>query len=331
MLFRLFCAVLFLVAFFSEAKTEDVIRVGGQGIPVSLLIAEAKGFMKAEGIRTERFSEINSTEGLRRFAEGEYDIIHTGSDNVIAWEEGQGADGRKHDFIFFMGGRKGIGNTLVVPRQVKTFADLKGKLLAVDAYNTGFAPVLVYILHKNGLTLKKDYELKPVGGGDLRSESVKKGETFAGLIGLDQELKNKGYYVLARAQDYLTDYAAGEGAARRDWARQHQDLLVRYIRGVLRGTDWILDPHNEPEAVAILASSLQRSHDQAQQVYREALDPQIGLIPHAKINPNGIKTLLELRKLMGQMKDPLPPPSKYIEERYYRKALATLGASGMAN
>ena len=57
---------------------------------------------------------------------------------------------------------------------------------------------------------------------------------------LGYELKKRGYYVLARAQDYFTAYAVGEGAARRDWAQQHADLLVRYIRAIVRGTDWIV-------------------------------------------------------------------------------------------
>jgi ABC-type nitrate/sulfonate/bicarbonate transport system substrate-binding protein len=326
--FRLLVAVLLILGFPPVSPAEDVIKLGGQGVPLSLLIAEAKGFLKAEGIRAEVQSENSSTEGLQRFADGEYDIIHTGSDNVIAWAEGQGADRKNHDFIFFMGGRKGIGNTLVVPPQVKSFADLKGKLLAVDAYNSGFAPVLVYILHKNGLTLKKDYEMKAVGGDGLRRDSILKGETFAGLISLDEEMKKRGYYVIARAQDYFTAYAVGEGAARREWAQQHEDLLVRYIRGVLRGTGWILDPNNKQDVLQVLTSSLHRSPEQAEQLYRGALDHKIGLIPRAKINPNGIKTLLELRKLMGQMNDPLPAPSKYIDERYYKKALATLGGSG---
>jgi hypothetical protein len=40
---------------------------------------------------------------------------------------------------------------------------------------------------------------------------------------------------------------------------------------------------------------------------------------------DGIRTVLELREIAGLMKAPVPKPEKYIDERFYQKALATLG------
>jgi len=315
-----------ILSLWSPAWAEDVLRVGGFGQDAVGIVAEGKGFLKAEGIRKEYHSVRASVELMQNFGGGTYDVIHTTADNVIAWAEGQGADRTTHDFIIFIGGRKTLTNEFAVAPEIKTFTDLKGsgKIFAVDAYNTGYAPVLVAILQKHGIILKKDYEMKPVGGGSSRVEAVKRGEAIGGMLTLDDELKRKGFHVLARAQDYFPAYAVGIGAARRDWAQQHEGLLVRYTRALIRATDWILDPKNKQVALQTLQARLQGSVEEAAELYNEAVNPNVGLIPRGKINPQGIQTILDIRRVMDEMKGPLPSPSKYIDERYYQKAIASI-------
>jgi hypothetical protein len=51
----------------------------------------------------------------------------------------------------------------------------------------------------------------------------------------------------------------------------------------------------------------------------------MGLTPRSRIDTEGIRTVLELRESAGLMKPPVPKPEKYIDDRFYKKALATLG------
>ena len=39
---------------------------------------------------------------------------------------------------------------------------------------------------------------------------------------------------------------------------------------------------------------------------------------------DGIQSVLELREIAGLMKPPLPKPEKYIDEHFYKQALAGL-------
>jgi len=39
----------------------------------------------------------------------------------------------------------------------------------------------------------------------------------------------------------------------------------------------------------------------------------------------GIRAVIELREIAGLMKPPVPKPEKYVDERFYKKALATMG------
>jgi hypothetical protein len=51
----------------------------------------------------------------------------------------------------------------------------------------------------------------------------------------------------------------------------------------------------------------------------------MGLTPRSRIDMEGIRTVIELREIAGLMKPPVPKPEKYVDERFYQQALATLG------
>ena len=300
-------------------------QIGGFSREPASLIADKKGFLQEEGLRME-YTRVNSSfELMQGFVDGQFEVIHTNADNIIAWAEGQGLDQTPHDFVIFMGGRRGLLQRLVVGPEIKSFDDLKGKTLAVDAYNTGYAPVLVYMLKQEGLTLEQDYEMKPVGGGRLRRDAVKRGEAVGGFMSLDEELEQRGFYLLARSDTYITSYSRGVGAARRSWAEQNEELLVRYIRAMVRATDWLLDPQNEAEAIEVFLSENPEPPEQAEEIYEEALDPQFGVIPRAAVERDGIQMILEIREVMGEMEAPLPSPEKYVDERYHQEAITSLG------
>jgi ABC-type nitrate/sulfonate/bicarbonate transport system substrate-binding protein len=246
---------------------------------------------------------------MTKLISGEYDIIQTNADNVIAWTEGQGIDEQTHDFIIIMGGYRGRAPLeLVVGPGVLSVEDLRGQVLAVDAIDTGYSTMLVYMLHQEGLVWKKDYQLKSVGGGPMRREAMINGEIIGGLVPLDDELQQKGFYTLLSSRDYITDYARGVTAVRRDWAEQNEELLVRYIRSMTGAINWLLDAENKAAALATIMS----------------VNATFGFIPDARIEAAGIEQVLKLRAVMGHMKHPLPSPDKYIESRFHQTAMDSL-------
>ena len=140
----------------------------------------------------------------------------------------------------------------------------------------------------------------------------------------DEEIQKRGFKVLARAEDHVAHYARGLGAARRDWANAHEDLLVRFIRAMIRTTDWVMDPKNKEEVINVLLTENKNIRARAEDDYEETTSPQFGFTPRSRIDTAGIRTIIELRQTAGLMKPPLPKPEKYIDERFYQKAVATL-------
>jgi ABC-type nitrate/sulfonate/bicarbonate transport system substrate-binding protein len=308
-----------------KAMAEDTLKIGLFNRDAAIIAAEGKGFLKQENLRAEIHTVTDSPTLLRNLIKGNYDLILNNADNVIAWAEGQGEDPQKNDFVIFLGGSQGVDQKLVVAPAIKDFPDLKGKLLAADAVTTGYAVVAMAILKKHGLEWKRDYEVKSFGNTIARADAMSRGDAAGAMMSLpDEEIQKRGFKVLAQAQDYVKHYARGLGATRREWANAHEDLTVRFTRAMIRATDWLQDPRNKDEAVQLLLGETKNNKARAESMYRQTLSPTMGLTPRSRIDLEGIRTVIELRETAGLMKPPVPKPEKYVDERFYQKALATL-------
>jgi len=309
-----------------QVMAEDVIRIGLFNRDAAIIAAEAKGFLNQENLRVEINTVTDSPTLLRNLISGQYDLILNNADNVIAWAEGQGEDPQKNDFVIFLGGSQGVDQKLVVGPGINGYSDLKGKIFAVDAPTTGYAIVGVYIMKKHGLEWNRDYTFKSFGNTTARADAMSRGEAAGAMMSMaDEEIQKRGFTMLAQAQDYVKHYARGLGATRREWANKNEDLVVRFVRAMIRASDWLQAPTNKAEVIEVLSGATHNNQARAESLYRQTLSPTLGLTPRSRIDMDGIRTVLELREIAGLMKAPVPKPEKYIDERFYQKALATLG------
>jgi len=305
--------------------SEDLIRIGTFNKDAVVIAAQERGFLKTENIRIEMNTVTDSPTLMCNLITGRYDVILNNADNVIAWTEGQGADPTPNDFVIVLGGSRGLRHALVVHSSVNNFNDLKGKILAVDAPTTGYAIVMICILKQHGLELNRDYAFKAFGNTTKRAEAINRGEAWAGMLNFsDDEIQRLGFKVLARSEDYVTDYARGLAATRRAWADANEELLVRFVRAMIRATDWVADAKNKNSVIDLLLPETKNSRARAEEMYGESISPRFGFTPRSRIDMEGIRTVLELRETAGLIKPPVPEPRKYIDERFYNKALATL-------
>ena len=141
----------------------DVLRIAGFDKDVTLGVAAARGFLAAQNIGITFDQVPNSTAEMTGLLEGNWDIAFDNGDNVVAWDEGMGADGKAHDLVIFMGGAIELAQDLFVTPEITSVKDLEGKILGADAVGTGFAVVLRYILQSHDLLFERDYRFKPVG------------------------------------------------------------------------------------------------------------------------------------------------------------------------
>lgn len=195
----------------------------------------------------------------------------------------------------------------------------------MDAPTTGFAIVMIYILKQRGLELNRDYTFKAFGNTPKRADGLSRGEARGGMMNLPKdEIQRRGFKVLARSEDYVTHYARGLGATRREWANANEELLVRFIRAFVRATDWVMDAKDKKDVIEILLPENNNSKARAEEAYEECVSPRFGFTPRSRIDLQGIRAVLELRRTAGLMKPPLPKPEMYVDDRFYKKAVAGL-------
>ncbi len=298
-----------------------IVFPGGFNWPI--WVAQEKGYFANNGIEVKLTPTPNSVFQLTNLIEGKFDIGMTAVDNVIAYMEGQGEApvATQPDLFAFMGGDNGFLSLVVAP-EVKTFADLKGKTLSVDALTTGYAFVLLDLLERSGLK-QGDYEIAKAGGVLQRWEALRE-KKHAGtmlITPFDIIAKGMGFNVLQRAIDVYGHYQGLIGATRRSWAEANQGKLNGYIRAYTTALDWLGSPANKDEAIAILRKNLpQMSEQLAAQAYAELAPPK-GFTPKAKIDIDGVKRVLELRSKYGEPKKSLTDAAKYYDGKYYEAAV----------
>jgi len=319
-LFACLCSLLAVQAQAQQSLQPVSVIVFPGGFNWPIWIAQEKGYFARGGIEVKLTNTPNSVFQLTGLIDGKFDIAVTAIDNVVAYMEGQGEAKTEStpDLTVFMGGDNGFLSVVTVP-DVKKIQDLKGRTVSVDALTTGYAFVLFDLLKRAGLQ-RGDYKVEKAGGVLARWEAIKEKKHEATLLitPFDILAKAAGLNVLEYAIDAYGHYQGLVGAARRTWAAQHAKEVEAYIRGNIEGVDFLRDPKNKPEAIAILRKNLpQMSEALAEQSY-SVMSGAKGFTPKAAIDVEGVRKVLALRSEYGEPKKALSDPTKYYDPKYYQ-------------
>jgi ABC-type nitrate/sulfonate/bicarbonate transport system substrate-binding protein len=299
-----------------------IVFPGGFNWPI--WVAKEKGFFERQGIDVKITPTPSSVFQLTNLIDGKFDIAMTAIDNLIAYREGQGEVPKEGPDLFaFMGGDNGFLRLVTVP-EVKSYRELKGKTLSVDAMTTGYAFVLFEILARNKMVMNKDYKVVTAGGVLQRFQALME-KKHAGTLLLspfEVQAEEKGFHRLANATDVLGRYQGLVGGARKAWAEQHSDAVVGYIRGFSDAVDWLYNPDNREEAITIFLKNLPNASPQAALVaYGILLSPADGFQKKAKIDLEGVKTVLALRSKYAKPHKTLKDASQYYDPSFYEAAM----------
>lgn len=300
------------------------INVFPGAINVPLWSGIRQGFFASRGLEMEIVYTPNSIKQLTGIAAGRFDIMLTAIDNIIAYKEGQGevpADGDT-DLFAFMGSDDAFLR-FVVQEDIRSFADLPGKILTADALTTGFAFVLRRMLALNGID-ENDIEWMSTGGVLQRWQAMMEHPEQKGTLQVTPfEIMgaSKGHHVLARAADVLDSYQGIVGGARAAWARENTHDLSGFIAGWLESVNWMYDPANRETALDIIAENMpQMPRPVAAAACDIFFDEGTGMRRDGTFDMPGIATVLDLRREFGPAPDDLHGPEHYIDTAYLETA-----------
>lgn len=301
----------------------QVISFGG-GFNLPLWAAKDQGFFKQHGIEVQHTITADSKQVFSGLMEGKYHVAITALDNILAYQEGQGElkFDPPSDFFGFMGSDDGFLSLVAAP-DVKSFADLKGKTISVDAMSNGFSFALRDMLARNGIK-ESDVQWARAGGTDRRFAALMEGQHAATMLRapFDLQAKNRGFNQLATTRSTIGNYMGIVGASRRSWAASNEAQVVSFIRAYRDAIRWLKMPENRPQAQALLMKYVPNMNAQiAAQSGDLLLDPQSGFFSDVQLDDKGIQAVMDLRSKLGESTQKLTDPSKYVDKRYWQKAM----------
>jgi ABC-type nitrate/sulfonate/bicarbonate transport system substrate-binding protein len=287
-------------------------------------VAQDRGLFARNGLTVNVAETPGSVIQWTSLAEGRSDIVITLMDNVVAYREGQGeAQVTVPDAIAVMASDALLMPALMTQPDIKSYDDLRGRSLSVDAAVTGLALILYALLEKGGLK-PGDYQIVRTGGVLARFEALKRLE-FAGALfntPFSTQLEELGFRSLDTTASVMEHYQGHVVATRAGWAKANSRTLQGFLRALSDAIDWLYDPANRADAFAIFRDHMPANDDNAAGIaYSVLFDPKAGFARKGAVDIDGIGKVLELRSKFGQPPKPLVEPSRYLDLSYLEAAL----------
>jgi ABC-type nitrate/sulfonate/bicarbonate transport system substrate-binding protein len=281
-------------------------------------VAEARGLYAAEGLEIEPFGTGSTGGGVAALEAGRVDVASNCPDYVVAAVERGAA-------LAVVGGvvHRPVSAIVTAP-DVPTLAALRGRRVAVTEQIGGVSSLLKSILRRQGLE-PGDYELVIVGGTPAQAEALREGRADAAMLThpFEARLVAEGYSLLGYANEYFADYAFTTLNVRRDWAEEHDDVLVALLRATIRAGRWLFDPVNAVEAQEILARATGLTTGEVGDTYRLYVQQGGVLAREAEISDAGMAAVLDVMREENLLAA-APAPDWYVDRSYWLRAQSDL-------
>ena len=280
-------------------------------------IVQRKGFFSREGINLEMVPiEGGANNMMAALDKGTVEITRTATpyliQAVLKGSEGVAIAGETLTPIY----------SLIAKPEIKTFADLKGKVvglsLAVDTISISTRKLMA----KNGIK-EGDFKVKELVGTPARADCLRKGECDAVPLGQPEDflLVKQGYQRLGVSTDAVPSFLFTVSAVRKSWGEKNQEALVRYVRGLASAFRFMRDPANRDEVVRMTAETTGSPEEIARQTLSLYFEPDRGVVPkQGELDVKGLGQVIQFMAEAGELKPPLPAPERFVDLQYLKAA-----------
>jgi ABC-type nitrate/sulfonate/bicarbonate transport system substrate-binding protein len=212
--------------------------------------------------------------------------------------------------------------SLIAKPEIKSFADLKGKLIGLaDEAGT------ITLSTRKLLTMRGvrdgDFRVKIIEGTPTRWNCLKRGECDAVPLGQPQDLLaiKEGFRLLGVSNDAVPDFLYTVTAVRESWAEKNKEAILRYVRGLAATFKFIRDPANRRAVIKTIVETTDTPADIAQQTLTLFFEPERNVLPkQGEINVKGLAQVIAFMGEAGTIKHPLPPAERFVDLQYLRLA-----------
>ena len=284
---------------------------------VPLWLGIDRGFFADEGleIRLRIFGNASQVEPL---VSGSMHVA-VASPEAVLQNAQQGGPLR------FVAGNAGrLSHFFIAQPKFKRVEDLRGATIGILNMVEGTFFQLQEVMARHGMSYPADYKVVETGGAPPRHKALLEGTIDAGLqsipwVYLEEEA---GFSNLGDVADYVPDWQFTTVNVNRDWAARNRDALVRFLRALLKSTDWVYNNRDGTATVVQKEMDMSRAHAERGWDYytgRGALTRDLSL------NLKGLDKVIRAQIQAGLLpQDAETDPGGYVEPGYLDEARATL-------
>ena len=204
----------------------------------------------------------------------------------------------------------------------KSIKDLKGTTIGVTGLITSDTILLKEMLKVHGLEYPRDYGMLAIGGTADRYLALQTGNIAAGILSPPYSfsadeigLVNLGS--TAKQTPYFTQTVFN---VRTEWAQEKKALLVRFLRAIVRASQFI---HAQKEETVRIIAKRFKFNDKFSEGSWRYFVPTNAIPRDGEVNAKGIDKVLQLLVEDGTLKAPPPRQDKYIDMSYLEEARRT--------
>lgn len=292
------------------------VRLGLFSTSVVIRIAQDAGHFADQGLEVTEHAVASSRAQFASLLAAEYDLVMTGPDNVLAYRfDPANPLGRTGDVRILAGLDRGLGLSLIGAPGIGGLDDLRGRAVAVDVPDSGFAFVLYRLLSDGGLAPGVDCRIIAAGATPRRRDALLAGEFAATLLnaGHDVAAVHAGCVRLGRAVDTISPFLgtvlAGDGA----WIDANRDIVRRFCTAWAAAAGVVADPAERDVALAVVRTQLGLSAAAADDHYKTLISPDEGVIADGRLDMAALAQVARLRAQHGRLGGVAPEPTALLE------------------
>ena len=262
----------------APAPAADVVNVANVSRTLFSLpfwVAQHRGFLKAEGLETTS-SILDNAEKINAALRAGTMQIAMGTPEAVIIDAYNGGTLR-----LIAGNTGKLPHFIIARPHIKALKDLRGANFGILSEKEGSTYVVQDIAKAIGLT-PADYTMTAVGGAPTRWKLLQAGKIDVGLqpFPLSYIAEDAGFTNLGSVIPFVPDWQFTTINADMTWAAKNRDVVVRFLRAVQRGRDFMRT--NPQETAEIAAKELQTTVALSARAMGDAeklaiLDPNLGL------------------------------------------------------
>jgi ABC-type nitrate/sulfonate/bicarbonate transport system substrate-binding protein len=279
----------------SNAKTtaDLTVAIPALGIDYNwdLLAAKELGYFSANGINVTLKNFAGPPETIAALASGSAQFAGgvASDQTIIAHNKGT--------HIAIVAGEDAALDEVMVKPSITSWAQAKGKTFGSAAPTSGSTLLLQRALESQNLKLT-DVKLRPFGSTATRAAALFAGQVDGASLAqpFDFEAKAKGFKSLATIHDILGDYPFTVHVVNTDYASAHPDVVVNYLRAVVKAQAWLADSANRTQAAQILSKYSQATLALSEQTWDYVYQTTHGAAQHGAISNSELQPVLQSAK-----------------------------------